>query len=99
MFVRNMTTLTYTEARENFATLWDTLVSERTPVEVSRRGHEPLAILPAAELAGLMETAHLLRSPKNAARLLESLARTRAGKGKRMKLAEFQRKAGHATLD
>ena len=33
------------------------------------------ALIAAAELRGLMETAHLLRSPKNAERLLTALAR------------------------
>jgi PHD/YefM family antitoxin component YafN of YafNO toxin-antitoxin module len=34
-----------------------------------------VAPLPAAELASLKETAHLLRSPKNARRLLTALRR------------------------
>jgi antitoxin YefM len=34
-----------------------------------------MAILPAEELNGLRETAHLLRSPRNAARLLTALQR------------------------
>jgi antitoxin YefM len=38
-------------------------------------------MVPADELAGLMETAHLLRSPKNAQRLLSALRRAKAGKG------------------
>jgi antitoxin YefM len=91
-----MITLTYSDARERFAPLWDEVVSSRVPVEITRRGHEPIAILPARELAGLLETAHLLRSPRNAARLLESLARTRTGKGRKTTLAEMRKKAGHA---
>jgi antitoxin YefM len=89
--------LTYTEARERFAPLWDDILSSRAPVEITRRGHESLAILPASELAGLLETAHLLRSPKNATRLLESLARTRAGEGEAVPLAQLQRQVAHAT--
>ncbi|MDR2845577.1 MAG: type II toxin-antitoxin system Phd/YefM family antitoxin [Puniceicoccales bacterium] len=89
--------ITYTEARERFAPLWDDVLSTRDPVEITRRGHESLVILPASELAGLMETAHLLRSPKNAARLLESLARTRAGEGKVISLTQLQKEVGNAT--
>jgi antitoxin YefM len=37
-----------------------------------------VALLPASELAGLMETAHLLRSPNNARRLLTALRRAEA---------------------
>lgn len=47
-----------------------------------------MALIPAAELAGLMETAHLLRSPRNARRLLSALGRSKAGsvKPRAMKL-------------
>ena len=71
--------VTYTEARARFAALWDRIVDERGVVIVRRRGAEDIAMLPAAELEGLLETAHLLRSPKNAERLLNALARARAG--------------------
>ena len=40
-----------------------------------------MALIPADELAGLMETAHLLRSPRNAERLLAALARSRRSEG------------------
>jgi antitoxin YefM len=44
-------------------------------VIVRRRHAKDVALVPAEELAGLMETAHLLRSPKNARRLLAALWR------------------------
>ena len=71
-----MTTATYSHLREHLAELWDEVESTQTPVILQRRGHEDLALLPASELAGLLETAHLLRSPKNAARLLAALTRS-----------------------
>ncbi len=71
-----MTTATYSHARENLAKLWDQIEDERTPVVLQRRGHADMALLPADELASLQETAHLLRSPKNATRLLTALARS-----------------------
>lgn len=64
---------TYTEARSNFATLWDQVVDRREILTLHRRGTEDIAMLPASELASLLETAHLLRSPRNARRLLEAL--------------------------
>ena len=73
-----MTTTTYSHLREHLAEVWDEVESTQEPVILKRRGHEDLALLPAAELAGLMETAHLLRSPRNAVRLLEALARSQA---------------------
>lgn len=71
-----MTTATYSHARENLAKLWDQIEDERTPVVLQRRGHADMALLPADELSSLQETAHLLRSPKNAARLLTALSRS-----------------------
>lgn len=76
-----MTTKTYSYTREHFAEVLDEAESSREPVIVTRRGREPMAIVPATELAGLMETAHLLRSPRNAARLLAALEQSRRGEG------------------
>lgn len=68
---------TYSRARARFATLWNEVESTREPAILERRGHEDMALIPADELASLQETAHLLRSPANAARLLAALARSR----------------------
>lgn len=64
---------TYTETRSNFAKLWDRVIDHREPLTIHRRGSEDVVLLPASELSSLQETAHLLRSPKNAQRLLEAL--------------------------
>jgi antitoxin YefM len=68
---------TYTQARANFATLCDQIIANREVVIIQRRGAESVAMIAADELAGLLETAHLLRSPANAERLLTALARVR----------------------
>lgn len=73
---------TYTDTRDNLASYWDKVVNEREPLTVHRRGHEDIAILPATELSSLMETAHLLRSPKNAQRLLSALQDSLSEEGK-----------------
>lgn len=66
---------TYTQARANLAMLWDKVTNNREVVVVQRRGAEPIAMIAADELSSLMETAHLLKSPKNAERLFMALAR------------------------
>lgn len=66
---------TYTHARANHAALCDEVTSTREPIVIHRRGSEDVVLVAAAELRGLMETAHLLRSPKNAQRLLTALVR------------------------
>ena len=69
---------TYSQAREQLKTLMDRAVHDREVVLVRRRSGDTVAMIAADELASLMETAHLLRSPKNAERLLAALARARA---------------------
>lgn len=76
-----MATISYSKARENLAAVWDEVEDSREAVILRRRGHEDLALLPARELRSLRETAHLLRSPANAARLLTALARSRGEEG------------------
>jgi antitoxin YefM len=71
------TRATYSRARANFAKIWNEVESSREPAILERRGHESMALLPADELSSLQETAHLLRSPKNAVRLLAALARSK----------------------
>jgi antitoxin YefM len=51
-------------------------------------------MVPADELMGLIETAHLLRSPKNAQRLLTALRRAVARKGKPEPLEKLRREMG-----
>jgi len=89
-----METVTYTEAREKLASLWDEVVSSREAVVIKRRGHPDIAMLPAEELSSLMETAYLLRSPENARRLLGALKRARAGKGRVMTLEQIRKESG-----
>ena len=78
----------YSYARDHLAELWDRAEDEREPVVIQRRGHEDMALIPAAELRSLRETAHLLRSPANAERLLRALARSRAKGGERVPVTD-----------
>ncbi len=85
---------TYTHARANLAELLDEVASNQEVVIVSRRGKEDVAMISAVELTSLIETAHLLRSPKNAQRLLAALQRARANKGSRQSLDQLRREVG-----
>jgi antitoxin YefM len=76
-----MPSISYTEARDRLASVWDETVSTREPVVIDRRGHESVVMVPASEWEGLLETAHLLRSPANARRLLGALNRLEQGEG------------------
>lgn len=70
-----ITQTTYTQARAKLAAFCDKVIADREVVIIQRRGAEDVALISAAELNSLMETAYLLRSPKNAERLLTALAR------------------------
>jgi antitoxin YefM len=69
---------TYTHARANLAKLCNEVTLNQEVVIINRRGAQDVALIAAAELASLAETAHLLRSPKNAERLLQALTRAKA---------------------
>jgi len=85
---------TYTQARARLSALCDLVTEDREIVIIRRRGAEDVALIAAAELAGLVETAHLLRSPLNAERLLTALARARQGEGTPQTVEELRREVG-----
>ena len=85
---------TYSQARAHLAALMDRVADDREVVIVKRRDHAPVAMIAADELASLMETAHLLRSPANAERLLSALGRARQAKTKPKTLAALRREVG-----
>lgn len=66
---------TYSNARNNFASLIEQVIDEQEVVVINRRGYDDVAMIRADELSSLIETSHLLRSPKNASRLLKALQR------------------------
>lgn len=89
-----MTETTYTALRQSLASVLDRVANDREVVMVRRRGETTVAMVPADELIGLMETAHLLRSPKNAQRLLTALGRAVGRKGKPEPLEKLRREMG-----
>jgi antitoxin YefM len=87
---------TYTQARARLAKLLDEVAQNRETVVIRRRRGEDVALIAASELASLAETAHLLRSPRNAERLLDALARARAGRGSKQTVERLRRELGLA---
>jgi antitoxin YefM len=65
--------LTYTQARANLAKLLDEVSHNKEVVIINRKNAENVALVSESELSSILETAHLLRSPKNAQRLLKLL--------------------------
>jgi antitoxin YefM len=85
---------TYTQARARLASLIDEVAKNREVVIIQRRGSEDVAMIAADELAGILETAHLLRSPANAERLLSALERVRKGTGTSQTIDELRDEVG-----
>jgi antitoxin YefM len=85
---------TYTHARAHLAALCDEVTANREVVIIHRRGAADVALIAADELSGLLETAHLLRSPKNAERLLTALARAQRRTLSPQSLEELRREVG-----
>jgi antitoxin YefM len=85
---------TYTQARDHLASYFDRVVDDREVVIVRRRNARDVAIISADELESLMETAHLLRSPRNAQRLLAALSRARHSTEKPSTVDELREEMG-----
>lgn len=73
---------TYTSLRQNLASVLRRVADNREVILIRRRDAKDVALVPAEELAGLEETAHLLRSPRNARRLMAALKRANRRMGK-----------------
>ena len=90
---------TYSHARTNFSKLLDQVTKDREIVIIDRRGKDKVAMISEAELAGLLETAYLLRSPRNAERLLAALLRARRGKTRSMSVQQLRREVERVEQD
>src|SRR5437667_12757243 len=78
--------LTYTAARENLASTINRVCEDQAPIVITRNRDQAVVMLSLAEYEALQETAHLLRSPANARRLLDSIEAIRRGKVIRKKI-------------
>ena len=90
---------TYSKARANLAKLCNQVSENREVVWINRRKAKDVALISASELSSLLETAHLLRSPKNAQRLLTALNRALAGTEPPHSIEEFRGEVGLGKKD
>jgi antitoxin YefM len=72
----------------------DKVTRDREIVVIQRRGAEDVALISASELSSLMETAYLLRSPRNAERLLAALDRALKNEGQPLTMDELRHEVG-----
>lgn len=83
-----MDAIPYTTLRANLASQMDRVCEDRVPLLVTRKSSSSVVMMSLEEYEALEETAYLLRSPKNALRLLESIAELEAGHGTERELLE-----------
>jgi antitoxin YefM len=82
-----MKAITYTSARENLASTMDRVCEDGAPITITRTGKgQAVVLLSLEEYEQLEETAHLLRSPANARRLLAAIESLAHGQGKERKV-------------
>jgi len=72
---------TYSKARQNLSKLLDEITENQETVVIKRRRGESVIMMSEKDATSLFETAHLLRSPRNAMRLLGALRRALKGEG------------------
>ena len=79
---------TYSDFRQKLKGYLDKVFESRTPLHITRTKGENIVVLSEADYESIMETFYLLKSPKNAERLLRAVADANEGKGKERKLLE-----------
>lgn len=83
-----MNTITYSYARAGLSSAMKKVCEDHEPVIITRQKEESVVMISLEDFTALEETAYLLRVPKNARRLLESVAELELGGGTEHTLAE-----------
>ena len=83
-----MKSMSYSESRARYAEVLQSVVDDREEVIITRNGHESAVIVSLDDYNSLRETAYLLRSPRNAQRLLDSIESLNAGAATEHELIE-----------
>ena len=86
-----MDAISYSSARANLAKTMDRVCTDHTPVIITRQKDSSVVMLSLEDFQALEETAYLLRSPKNARRLLSSVDELSRGLGKAHTLVDTQK--------
>jgi len=83
-----MDAITYTTVRANLASTMDRVCNDHEALIITRNREQSVVMLSLEDYKALEETAYLLRTPANAARLLTATAQLNANQGTERKLAE-----------
>ncbi len=83
-----MKSKTYTEAREKLSDIIEKVCEDHDPIIITKRRDKAVVIMSLEDYESLKETSYLLRSPRNARRLLESIKELEEGKGVQKEIFE-----------
>ena len=76
-----MNAISYTAARENLASTMNKVCEDHAPIIITRNRDQAVVMMSLEDFEALEETAYLLKSPRNAKRLMSAIAQLDAGKG------------------
>jgi len=83
-----MDAISYTAARNNLAKTIDKVNEDHTPVIITRQKGKSAVLISLDDYNAYEETAYLMRSPKNAERLLQAVQDIKNGKYAKKELIE-----------
>jgi len=83
-----MEVTTLTDFRQNMKSYFEKVFKMGKPLFISRPKGDDMVLMSKNEYNSMQETLHLMRSPKNAERLLEAIKDAKAGKGQVRDLIE-----------
>lgn len=87
-YIEAMQTFSTSDARANLKAVMDKVVADKAPIAISRQKGEGVVMISQSEWDSIEETLYLLRSPKNAERLLDAIRGLEAGEGEEHELIE-----------
>ena len=83
-----MEAIAYSTLRQNLAKTMEKVCADHAPLIVTRKKNDSVVMMSLEDFEALEETAYLLRSPKNATRLLESINELNSGGGTEQALVD-----------
>ena len=81
-----MEAISYSLTRQHLAEVMNKVSDDRAPILITRQKGRPVVMMSLEDYNALEETAYLLRSPKNAKRLMESIEKLMTQGGTSRKL-------------
>lgn len=75
-----MDAITYTQARSNFTATMNKVCDDHAPIIITRQNQPPVVMISLKDYQAIEETLHLMKSPKNAMRLMKAITDYEQGK-------------------